>query len=63
MSDDDWEKECDDIVEDKKDVQATNKFEDEDDHDSDEERKKEEERKKTAVQQPGRVKNKGKDYD
>ena len=45
MSDsDDWEKEVDDIVEDKKEeVKVQNKFDDEDAVDSDDERKKEEE--------------------
>ena len=63
MSDDDWEKEVDEIVDNKKDVQTIKKFEDEDAHDSDEEKKKAEAAKKVAVQEPGRVKNKAKDYD
>jgi hypothetical protein len=49
MSDDDWEKEVDEIVDNKKDVQASKKFEDEDAHDSDEEKKKAETAKKVAV--------------
>ena len=40
MSDDDWEKEVDNIVEDKKEVEKATKFADEDKFDSDEERKK-----------------------
>ena len=47
MSDDDWEKEVDDIVENKKEEVKTNKFADEDAVDSDEERKKAEEGKKS----------------
>lgn len=67
MSDDDWEKEVDDIVGDKKEEVKTNKFADEEDAvDSDEEKKqKAEEAKKTqtVTAQPARVKNKGKDYE
>jgi hypothetical protein len=50
MSDsDDWEKEVDEIVDNKKEeVKVQNKFDDEDAVDSDEERAKEEEKKKAA---------------
>ena len=65
MSDsDDWEKEVDDIVENKKEEVKNTKFADEEDAvDSDEEKKKVEEAKKTAVKEPARVKTKATDYD
>ena len=67
MSDsDDWEKEVDEIVDNKKEeVKVQNKFDDEDAVDSDEERAKEEEKKKAANAnaEPARKKNKAKDYD
>jgi len=67
MSDsDDWEKEVDDIVEDKKEeVKVQSKFDDEDAVDSDEERAKEEVKKQAAKAnaEPARKKTKAKDYD
>jgi hypothetical protein len=65
MSDDDWEKECDDVLEDKKEVAKDNKFEDEDNYDSDEEKKKKDEEAKKAKENaaPARKKDKGKDYE
>jgi len=66
MSDDDWEKAIDDIVEDKKkeEVKIETKFADEDAYDSDEERKKKEEEKtKAKSTQPVRTKTAKKDYD
>jgi len=67
MSDDDWEKEVDDIVENKKEEVKTNKFADEEDNvDSDDEKKKKEEEAKklqATNAQPPRIKNKAKDYE
>lgn len=64
MSDDDWEKEVDDIVENKKEEVKTTKFDDEDKVDSDEEEKKAAEALKAqATNAQPRIKQKKLDVD